>query len=110
MREQTFQRLLKPHSFPLSWRDKKGAPGGIPSRKSRQGFRPNPSGLRLGLLRPAESAAPGQGQQQACQRAGEDGGGEADIVPGFGGLGALGRQAPAQLWPVSPALIFPQEV
>ena len=29
MREQTFQRLLKPHSFPLSWRDKKGAPGGI---------------------------------------------------------------------------------
>ena len=42
MREQTFQRLLKPHSFPLSWRDKKGAPGGIPSRKSRQGFRQNP--------------------------------------------------------------------
>ena len=28
MREQTFQCLLKPHSFPLSWRDKKGAPGG----------------------------------------------------------------------------------
>jgi len=22
------QRLLKPHSFPLSWRDKKGAAGG----------------------------------------------------------------------------------
>ena len=39
MREQTFQCLLKPHSFPLSWRDKKGAPGGIPGRRFRQGFR-----------------------------------------------------------------------
>ena len=45
MREQTFQRLLKPHSFPLSWRDKKGAPGGIPSPRPLQGFCQILSGL-----------------------------------------------------------------
>ena len=44
MREQTFQRLLKPHSFPLSWRDKKGAPGGRQFKV--------PTGLSINQTRP----------------------------------------------------------
>ena len=50
MREQTFQRLLKPHSFPLSWRDKKGAPGGIQFKV--------PTGLSINQTRPDVPQSP----------------------------------------------------
>ena len=50
MREQTFQCLLKPHSFPLSWRDKKGAPGGT-QPKVPTGLQSEP--LSLGYAEPA---------------------------------------------------------
>ena len=43
MREQTFQCLLKPHSFILSWRDKKESPGGAQPEV--------PTGLQIELLR-----------------------------------------------------------
>ena len=58
MREQTFQCLLKPHSFPLSWRDKKGAPGGIQFKVS--------TGLSINQTQPDVPQSPPCGFLQNC--------------------------------------------
>ena len=58
MREQTFQCLLKPHSFPFSWRDKKGAPGGIQFKVS--------TGLSINQTQPDVPQSPPCGFLQNC--------------------------------------------
>ena len=50
MREQTFQRLLKPHSCGASWRDKKLPAGGTQPKSS--------IGLQLEPLRPLQATFP----------------------------------------------------